>query len=327
MINLIRTPRFGDLVIKHKYSNIFGVVKGLHQQVEDQSKGKISLLGDNLVDLKIITKSQQEQILKELAMFPRLVYPGDTIFGKSLRTLVEDKQAISLFIAKNKNMIPDDAYLFLADGSHCFFLFLAIVLNNRKVSIITNNLGLAGEYTIRSGSVTQLKFPSNGAADTQHGGLFGLDSVCVEREMNAARVFISAPSLDPALGPGADHYSAEVKRKALESANWLTILCDYDNLCQDPSEHAQIFPGSSIEIWRRKLKNQYTWIITTVHPEMPETELKLLPSERRPQVSPAYGSWQLYSQNSKRLCEAMGDRFIEIDLTGKKIIYLSKKNM
>ena len=85
MKTLMPTPRFGDIAIKRKYTDIYGVVKGLKKQVNDQSHGKMSLLGDNLVELKLINKSQRAEILDELAMYPRLVYPSETVFGRSLR--------------------------------------------------------------------------------------------------------------------------------------------------------------------------------------------------------------------------------------------------
>jgi DeoR/GlpR family transcriptional regulator of sugar metabolism len=321
MSTAIPKARFGDIAIKNKFTNIKGIVRALEKQIRDQAKGKESLLGDNIVSLKLITKSQQAFVLNELAMYPRQAYPIDTIFGKSLQCSVVHKQAVGQFVSKNHTFIKDGSHLFLAEGTHTFYLFLAIVRENRHVSIVTNNLAIAAEYTLRPGKISRLKLVSSGIANTQYGALFELNDKHLDRELEYSIVFISAPSLNPGVGPCTNKHLAEVKRKALESATCLTMLCHYHNLCQDPSAKAPILPEVKRAIWRKRLQDSFTWIVTTPHPNMPSQELKKRPDKRTPQTNTPPHSWQLYSQNCRRLYGEMGDRFIEVQTNGQIVNY------
>jgi hypothetical protein len=317
MVYLKSIPKFGDVAIKYGYVKRKDVAQALSKQLG----GNLSLLGDILVEMKLLTETQRSKVLDVLTMLPRIPVGTDTKFGVSLREFVTDKQAVGLYLALNNRLIPDHANLFLADGSHTYYLFLALVTVRRCVSVVTNNLGIAGEYILRPGQITELRFPSMGVVHRHYGALFDLDEDMLRSQIRDACVFVSAPALDPMRGPCSDNLSAKVKREALQTAPWLTILCDYDNLCQDPTAHAPILPGDLIKVWRECRSRQNTRIITTPHPQMPTSELKRPPDMRTPYADAPVGSWELYSQNCRLLYGEMGSRFIEIQSNGTPVVY------
>jgi DeoR/GlpR family transcriptional regulator of sugar metabolism len=321
MCSLRSKARFGEIAIKHKFISLDGIVKGLEKQIYDQANGRVSLLGDNIVDLNLISKSQQAHILKDLAMYPRLSYSINTAFGRALSSSILQKQAVGLFVARSHILIKDSANLFLGEGTHTFYLFLALLAENRHASIVTNNLAIASEYTLRPGGIDRLNLISKGIASTQYGALFDIDSDDLDKQLQYSLVFVGSSAIDPSGGPSANGHFDEVQRRSIEISNYLTILCHYHNLCQNPSTLVPILHGSMKEIWRKRLRDSYTWIITTPHPKMPGHELKIRPDKRTPQANTPPHSWQLYSQNSRRLYEEMGDRFVEVKTDSTPVVY------
>lgn len=312
------SPRFGEIAIKHG-TTIQDVRQAANKQWAIQERrGKHRLLGDIMVEDGTIPEANRQLIVRELAMYPRVPYPPDTFFGKSLREYVKHKQAVGLRIAGDRTLIPDGADLFLADGSHNYYLLLALIREKRPVSIATNNMGVAGEYTIRRGEITRLDVPSKGTADTEYGGLFDLDEDKLKRAFAGRLVFISAPALDPAKGPCAPQPAALVRRMAIQHAPQLVVLCDYDNLCKPAEEHAPVLQGAEQQDWQKRLSETRTWVITTSHPDMPTGEFRSFPDKRTPHTNARPGSWQHYSQNARTLYNLIGDKrkFIEVDGAG-----------
>lgn len=261
------------------------------------------------------------------AMEPRLPYPGtNTVFGESLTKYVQDKIAVSLYATKGHSLVKGNDKVFISDGSHGYFLFLAMVFRKHKIDIVTNNIGVAGEYVLRSGETKSLSFPSNGIVVANYGGLFNFQAECLKTEMKHANIFISVEILDHSEGPCLDNMRAEVRRVAFESGSKVTILADYHTLSHNPTHHAKIFEGDRIETWHNWLKCNHARIVTTPHPRMLDSELKLRPDKRTPKTIPEdeQHSWRRYSQNSRQLYQIMKDRFIEVDKEGYGLKYSNK---
>jgi len=260
------------------------------------------------------------------AMTPRLSYRTDTFFGRSLKEYTDEKRAVALYTANNEGLIPEKGNIFLTDGSHTYYLFLALTYQNRNVSVVTNSLGVAGEYAQYLGKINKTKFPSNGVVDADYGGLFELKEEDLAKELaDSTNIFISCDFIDPTEGPWIHATRAAIRRKAIESGCPVTILCDYHSLSHDPKEHdsAPMFVGDYIDTWHNFIKGRCNHIITTHHPDMPEDYLLLPPWKRGPfNIPEKPHSWQRCGQNSRRLAEDMHERFIEVDIkTFKQLSY------
>lgn len=320
---------FGHIAQEEGYINRKQRIEALRvQHQRRQQKKKVPRIGEILVKLDFITDKTLEYLLNLQpvygAMKPRLPYSKtNTIFGRSLTEYLKDKRAVALYITSNHVLIKENDNLFISDGSHGYYLFLAIVMQGQKVEIVTNNLGVAGEYTLRSGKVSKMKFPSNGTVDADYGGLFALQHDYLLNELSNANTFVSVKALDPIEGPCMDHTRAVIRSAAIESGSKVTILADYHTMSHVPEFHAPIFVGQKIQTWRNWLKKRYSHIITTIHPEMPESEVELSPERRSPCAitDDEPHSWKRYSQNSRILREAMGDRFVEVDRNGNALHY------
>lgn len=282
----------------------------------------------NIEDDKVIEYLLETSIIYE-PMQPRLPYPKtDTEFGRSLISNIPDKRAVALFATENHELIMDDDTLFIADGSHGYYLYLATVLREHRVNIVTNSLGVAGEYVLHSGKVASLEFPSYGRVYAEYGGVFDLDEELLIHKIADANIFISVRALDPGEGPCCGAPKDQIRRLAIESGSKVTLLCDYIDLCQRPGQYAPVFYGDHIKTWRKWLEKPYSYIVTTPHPEMPSEQLKYDPERRSPRTVPEPKEgvetdhpWELYLQNARHLRNAMGERFIEVDKMGNKLKY------
>ncbi len=304
------------------------------QKQRHQEGSELELLGRILMWKGYITDTRLSYMLKvqQLCepMIPRSLYPADTGFGKSLTKRVPDKCAVAWYVTKNLTFVKEHDKLFIADGSHGYYLFMAIVCRGLDVSIVTNNLGVAGEYVLHSGKIERLKFPSNGVVKRDFGGIFELEKGALDEELKSSNIFLSCFAVVPDIDEGfcEDHdIKADVRRELLESRSRITILCDYNTLSHTAGHHTPIFQAEHNKKWSELLTRSYTRLVTTPHPDVSEQELKRLPTSRTPQVISAKEpphSWKRYSQNSKRLYEIMGERFIEVDKHGNKLCYEKK---
>ena len=253
-------------------------------------------------------------------MTPRLPYRTDTLFGKSLKEYVGEKRAVALYATNNHDLICDGSKIFLSDGSHIYYFFLALLYYSRSVSIVTNSLGIAGEYVLRPRNVTRLEFPSNGEVFPNHGGIFNLNEDALKSELErSANIFISCEALESSLGICIDDaIRADIRRIAIKSGTPVTILCDHYTLSHQREfhEHAAVFTGEHIRSWQNFINGRYNRIITNVHPDIPKEYIQLRPDIRGPFHIPDKKphSWQRYCLNARRFRESMGERFIEVDL-------------
>ena len=262
-------------------------------------------------------------------MKPRLPYSEtDTEFGRSLTRRIPDKRAVALFATENHKVIKDDDTLFIADGSHGYYLYLATVLRGHRVNIVTNNLGVAGEYVLHCGNVVSLEFPSYGRVYAEYGGVFDLDEELLIRKIEDANIFISVRALNPGEGPCCGAPKDQIRKLAIDSGSKVTMLCDWFDLSQHPGKYAQIFYGDHLKIWQKWIEKPHSHIITTVHPEMTPEQLKYKPDCRKPRTVPEPKKdteidcpWELYLQNARSLRSVMGVRFVEVDIKGNKLNY------
>jgi len=327
----------GNLAQGMRYITEYQKNQAIKVQKQQQQLKKWYRLGQILISLGYMTKEILSRIieLQKLCknMTPRLLYPTDTKFGKALTEYVLDKYAVALYITQDNSFIKEQDKLFIADGSHGYYLFLAIAYRGLDVSrIVTNNLGAAGEYVLDAGKLTntRLKFPSNGVVYRDFGGIFELQKDIFKEEIDSSNIFLSCFAVVPEVDEGFcedNDIKADIRRELLESTSPVTILCDYNTLSHTHGWHTPVFRGDSNKKWRGRLERSYTRLVTTTHPEMPEQELKYLPTSRTPQAisgSDPPHSWKRYSQNSKLLYGIMGDRFIEVDRSGNKLCYEKK---
>ncbi|MFZ0035088.1 MAG: FHA domain-containing protein [Sedimentisphaerales bacterium] len=295
-------------------------ISDFHINVDfDKSKGLD--LGDT------IKLDKAELYHQELlnAMTPRLPYRADTYFGESLKNYIDEKHAVALYTADNEELTSEKGKIFLSDGSHTYYLFLALIYRGRNMSVVTNSLSIAGEYAWCLGKINKLKFPSNGIVDANYGGLFELKEEDLAKELtDAANIFISCGILDSIEGPWIDATRAVIRRKAIESGCPVTILCDYHTLSHDPKHHhdAPMFTGIHIEKWHNFIRGPYSCIITTPHPDMPESYRQLSPTIRGPVNIPddKPHNWQRYCLNAKNFASDLGNRFIEVDTKTQKAL-------
>jgi hypothetical protein len=322
----VESYKIGQILVGKRICTKKQVMEALYKQKDIKKQKKaVPRLCELLVDVPDEKKAEALDFQRMFrAMEPHLPYPGtNTVFGESLTEFVQDKCAVALYITKDHSIIKGNDKLFISDGSHGYFLFLAMVFQKHQIEVVTNNLGVAGEYVLHSGEIIKLSFPSHGTVVANYGGLFDFQAEYLRNEMQHANIFISVEILDPSEGPCLDPTRAVIRRAALESGSNVTILTDHRTLSHNPKFHAKIFAGEHIQTWRDWLNSNYAYIITTPHPEMPDSELKLRPNKRTPRAIPENKAhrWQLYSQNSRRFCEMIGDRFVEVDKEGHKLHY------
>jgi len=320
--------KIGEVLVKLGIRTKPQVTEALHKQKSiKKQKKKVPAVGTILR----LSKEDKDKALNFQglcrAMEPHLPYPGtNTVFGESLTKYVQDKYAVTLYVTRGHSLVNEDDKVFISDGSHGYFLFLALVFRKHKIDIVTNNIGVAGEYVLRSGETNSLSFPSNGIVVANYGGLFKFQAESLNSEMEHANIFISVEILDHAEGPCLDSRRADVRRAAFASGSKVTILADYHTLSHNPEHHAKIFEGDHIETWHNWLNCNHARIVTTTHPRMPDSELMLRPDKRTPKSisKDEQHTWRRYSQNSRQLYQIMKDRFIEVDKDGYKLKYSNK---
>lgn len=333
----VENYRIGRILVERRIRSKNQVVEALRTQtaLKKQKKKEPQLRVPHLCEILDVPEEEKAEALdiQEMyrAMEPRLPYPEtDTTFGKSLLHCMKDKCAVALYATENHLFINDEDTLFLSDGSHCYYLFLAILWRCMNISIITNNVGVVGEYTMQRGKIGNFTFLPNGFVDPELGGVFRFEEEeeeALRHRMENTNTFISVHALDSHNGPGCGAPRDQIRRLAIQSGSKVTILCDYLDLCQREGSFAPILRGEHINTWRSWLDNGESYIITTAHPKTPPDKLALRPDLRGPFNIPENDSnknrnpWQLYLYNACQLYNDMRERFVEVDLDGKKLSY------
>lgn len=253
--------------------------------------------GELATELTFMDADQVDQLLKyQKAFKPSIRLAGNTV-ARKLAEQRPAKQMVALRAA-TRGIIPQNARLYVGAGPHTLYFFIALMLEDRRLTWIrTNNLLIASEYALRVTAHRNLQL-LGGRVDRDYLLVLAPESAIESSVDECDYAVISSDVFDYIEGPTTTIPQTRNARQAiLERAHKILFLCDHTNLWSppDPSEYIFAYDSKTWSKVRAMIFDKLT-IVTTAPPEDSNSD-----------------NLNRYASNTDRFKKPLGERFIEVE--------------